>query len=66
MMYEAILLACMVITVGIMWIGIKLRGFIGGITGFFVGAVLAGFVFASSGADIPDGCSRYSSIADDC
>lgn len=66
MIYEALLLACMAIAIGIMWVGIKMRGMIGGVVGFFVGAALAGLVFSSAGVSAPDSCSRYSSIADDC
>ena len=66
MTYEGMLLAMMVITIGIMWVGMRLWGVGGGFAGFFVGAILAGVVFSFVGIEVPDGCSRYSSIADDC
>lgn len=66
MTYEGMLLAMMLVTGGIMSIGMRLWGVGGGFAGFFVGAILAGFVFSYSGIEVPDGCSRYSSVADDC
>jgi len=59
-------LAMIVVTLGIMWVGMRMGGVGGGIAGFLVGAVLSGFVFSASGVQAPDGCSRYSSFADDC
>lgn len=66
MTYEGLFLSMIVVTLGIMWVGVRLRGAGGGIAGFFIGAILAGFVFSSAGVEAPDGCSRYSSFADDC
>jgi uncharacterized transporter YbjL len=64
--YEGIFLAMIVVTLGVMWVGIRIAGVGGGITGFLIGAVLAGFVFSAAGVETPEGCSRYSSFADDC
>lgn len=66
MTYEGLFLSMIVVTLVIMWVGVRLKGAGGGIAGFFIGAVVAGLVFSAAGVEAPDGCSRYSSIADDC
>lgn len=59
-------LAMLIMTFGFMWVGVNVRGVGGGIAGFFIGAVLAGFLFSASDMEVPDGCDRYSSFAGDC
>lgn len=58
----------MALTLGLMWGGIKIKGFAGGITGFVAGAILTGFLATQTGVDLGEGvsCRRYSSFADDC
>lgn len=66
MTYEGMFLSMIVVTFCIMWVGVRLKGVGGGIAGFFIGAIIAGFMFSAAGVEAPDGCDRYSSFADDC
>lgn len=67
-MHDIVIFVGMAITLGLMWAGIKIKGFAGGLTGFVAGAVLTGFIATRAGVDLGDGagCNRYSSFADDC
>lgn len=57
----------MLITFAIMAIGVKCWGVGGGFAGFFAGAILTGLLATQVGVDLGgDGCTRYSSYADDC
>lgn len=67
MMYDTTLLAGIGLTLGLMWASIKMFGLGGGFLGFFLGAILTGIIAAQSGVELGhDGCTRYSSYADDC
>lgn len=66
MTYEGMFLAAIVMTLAIMSMGVRMKGVGGGVAGFFIGAILSGLLFSAAGVEAPDGCSRYSSYADDC
>lgn len=67
MIYDATLIAGIGLTLGIMWLGMKMFGLGGGFAGFIVGAILTGVIAAQSGVELGrEGCVRYSSYADDC
>lgn len=67
MTYDATLIAGIGLTLLLMWIGIKVFGLGGGFAGFFLGAILTGVIAAQAGIEMGhDGCTRYSSFADDC
>lgn len=67
-MHDLVIFSGMAIAIGCIWAGMKIRGVIGGVAGFVVGAVLTGLIATQAGVDLEDGagCSRYSSFADDC
>lgn len=67
-MHDLVIFSGMAIAIGCIWAGMKIRGVIGGVAGFVVGAVLTGLIATQAGVDLADGagCSRYSSFADDC
>lgn len=66
-MYDAYLVLSIVITLGIMAIGMKLFGLGGGFAGFFLGAIMSGLLAANFGVQMgDDSCTRYSHFADDC
>lgn len=67
MTYDATLIAGIALTLGLMWAGMKVFGLGGGFVGFFLGAILTGVIAAQSGVELGhDGCTRYSSYANDC
>lgn len=66
-MIDATLAIGMLLTFGIMAIGVKRWGVGGGFAGFFVGAILTGLLATQMGVNLGgDGCTRYSSYADNC
>ncbi len=66
-MIDATLALGMVITFVAMSFGIRRWGVGGGFAGFFVGAILTGIIASQIGVDLGgDGCTRYSSYADNC
>lgn len=66
-MIDATLAMGMLLTFGIMAVGVKLWGVGGGFAGFFIGAILTGLLATQMGVDLGgDGCTRYSSYADNC
>lgn len=66
-MIDATLAMGMLLTFGIMAFGVKRWGVGGGFAGFFVGAILTGLLATQMGVDLGgDGCTRYSSYADNC
>lgn len=67
MTYDATLLAGMALTLVFMWVGIKAFGLGGGFAGFILGAIMTGVIAGQAGVELGhDGCTRYSSYADDC
>jgi uncharacterized transporter YbjL len=66
--HDTVIFVGMGLTLALIWAGIKIKGFAGGITGFLAGAVLTGLLATQAGVDLGDGvsCRRYSSFADDC
>lgn len=55
------------LSLGLMYVGVKVSGAGGGIIGFVVGAALAGVIASNMGIEIGDrGCERYSSHVNEC
>jgi hypothetical protein len=53
-------------TLGLIFVGVNMRGALGGFIGFIVGVILTGVIAAKLDIDLDRGCTKYSNYADDC